>query len=217
MGVCAPLHVEEALSAQHRRLEDAVVRREGQECPSRPTTARASCLLLSRAVLISGIATRRFLLSSQPCHKMCPGSHSTDVDAAAAIESLGASPTSSSHIADGERAAQKSSSLALAAEAILAARPRQCGDLRCEPRQRGEPRRVSLAASLAAAWRASPRASPAELRASPSFLARLAIRLRGGFLHQFRGSPASSELLPAGFWHGTRVIMTLIIQKGTGR
>ena len=159
MGVCAPLHVEEALSAQHRRLEDAVVRREGQECPSRPTTARASCLLLSRAVLISGIATRRFLLSAQPCHKMCPGSHSTDVDAAAAIESLGASPTSSSHIADGERAAQKSSSLALAAEAILAARPRQCGDLRCEPRQRGEPRRqprreprccmASLAASLA--------------------------------------------------------------------
>jgi hypothetical protein len=38
-GACAPLHVEEELAVRRRQLEDDVVRRDRQECPSRFTTS----------------------------------------------------------------------------------------------------------------------------------------------------------------------------------
>ena len=43
-GACAPLHVEEELAVRRRQLEDDVVRRDRQECPSRFTTSfRQKC------------------------------------------------------------------------------------------------------------------------------------------------------------------------------
>ena len=38
VGVSAPLHVEEELIVHRRQVQDHVVRRDGQECPSRHTT-----------------------------------------------------------------------------------------------------------------------------------------------------------------------------------
>ena len=39
VGDCAPLHVEEEPVVHRRRLQDDVVRRDGQKCPSRVTTS----------------------------------------------------------------------------------------------------------------------------------------------------------------------------------